>query len=73
MKSDSQTGVKCTFNGIKPTLQKCSSNITMNLLIVVVWLIKLSSLNAYYGVPRVGCRDESNNLIDWYYTYKLPN
>ena len=30
-------------------------------------------LNCVFGTENIGCRDESGNLIDWFYLYKLPN
>lgn len=35
-------------------------------------LIQFSS-QTFSATTKLGCRDESGNLIDWYYLYKLPN
>lgn len=38
------------------------------LLILFALIFKAAAI-----ADRIGCRDESGNLVDWYYLYKLPN
>ncbi|XP_055640538.1 deoxyribonuclease-2-beta [Toxorhynchites rutilus septentrionalis] len=38
------------------------------MLTLMLWFCAL----IHFGAPKIGCRDENNNVVDWYYLYKLP-
>lgn len=39
----------------------------------VYFALVFQLLICVFGTENIGCRDESGNLIDWFYLYKLPN
>ena len=41
--------------------------------ITVLVILSVLSITNCLVSPRIGCRDENDKIVDWFYAYKLPN